>query len=58
MITIPQAWASDFHVHTRVSHDTDDACTPRAIADVAASLGMREIGLADHVQVCSAGAPG
>ena len=58
MITTPQAWGSDFHVHSRVSYDTDDDCTPEAIAAVGAGLGMREIGLADHIQACSVGAPG
>ncbi len=50
--------SSDFHVHTSVSYDTDDECVLERIAEVAAAMGLREIGLTDHVQVESAGAPG
>ena len=50
--------SSDFHVHTAVSYDTENDCLPERIAENASALGLREIGLTDHVQVESAGAPG
>ena len=49
---------SDFHVHSNASYDTDSDCTPEAIAEIAVALGIKEIGITDHVQAESEGAPG
>ncbi|MBT3273269.1 MAG: PHP domain-containing protein [Spirochaetales bacterium] len=49
---------SDFHIHTKASFDTPDLCTVENIATIAHGLGIREIGLTDHVHVCSEGALG
>lgn len=53
-----QAGRSDFHVHTNVSPDAAKDCTLENLARVAAGLGLREIGLADHVLGTDAGLPG
>jgi len=52
-----QAGRSDFHIHTYVSDGAED-CTPENIARVAEKLGLREVGLTDHVMACGEGARG
>jgi histidinol phosphatase-like PHP family hydrolase len=52
-----QAGRSDFHIHTYVS-DGVEYCTPENIARVAENLGLREVGLTDHVMACGEGAKG
>lgn len=44
-----QAGRSDFHVHSTVSGDTARDATLENIIAVARGLGMREIGITDHV---------
>jgi histidinol phosphatase-like PHP family hydrolase len=44
------AGSSDFHVHTHLSPDAGKDCTVENLAAVAAGLGLREIGLTDHVE--------
>lgn len=44
-----QAGRSDFHVHSNVSGDTAKNATLENIIAVARGLGMREIGITDHV---------
>jgi histidinol phosphatase-like PHP family hydrolase len=49
---------SDFHIHSSVSYDTPDEVSVEKIAEVAAGLGFKEIGITDHVHICSEGAKG
>ncbi len=53
-----QAGRSDFHVHTASSPDAARDCTLENVAAVAAGLGLREIGVADHVQANGEREPG
>jgi histidinol phosphatase-like PHP family hydrolase len=52
-----QAGRSDFHVHSAVSPDAGKDCTLERIVTVAEGLGMKEIGLTDHLLACADGAP-
>ncbi len=47
---LPLIPRSDFHIHTDLSPDADRDCTLANLAKVAAGLGLREIGLTDHVE--------
>jgi histidinol phosphatase-like PHP family hydrolase len=53
-----QAGRSDFHVHTNLSPDAGRDCTLESLARVAAGLGLREVGLTDHVQANGEREPG
>lgn len=44
-----QAGRCDFHVHTNLSFDAAKNATPANIVAAAEALGMREIGLTDHI---------
>jgi histidinol phosphatase-like PHP family hydrolase len=53
-----EAGRSDFHVHTSLSPDAGRDCSLENLTAVAAGLGLRELGLTDHVQANGEREPG